>query len=192
MARPKEFERDVALQKAITVFSRHGYEGTPTDALLSGMGIRRQSMYDTFGDKWQLYIEALRAYGNANVSAQIGVLEAAENARTAIKALLEHMVKVATSDPSVGCMGVNAVCEFGRERPDVSELGEASHRRLLAAIERHISAGRSSGELSVDIDPAEAAEFVIATLTSLRVAARGGAPAEKLAGIVRMAMRSLT
>ena len=51
MARPKEFESEAALKKAIGVFSEHGYEGTSTDALVQAMGIGRQSLYDTFGDK---------------------------------------------------------------------------------------------------------------------------------------------
>jgi TetR/AcrR family transcriptional repressor of nem operon len=56
MARQKEFDRDDALDEAVKVFASHGYEGASTDALLSHMGISRQSMYDTFGDKRQLYL----------------------------------------------------------------------------------------------------------------------------------------
>ncbi len=62
MARHKEFDRDTALKAAIDVFSEHGYEGTSTDALLAAMKISRQSMYDTFGDKRSLYLEALKRY----------------------------------------------------------------------------------------------------------------------------------
>lgn len=62
MARHKEFDRDNALHAAIGVFSEHGYEGTSTDELLRAMKISRQSMYDTFGDKRGLYLEALERY----------------------------------------------------------------------------------------------------------------------------------
>ena len=65
MARHKEFDLDTALTAAIHVFSQHGYEGTSTDDLLMAMKISRQSMYDTFGDKRRLYLEALERY-NAN------------------------------------------------------------------------------------------------------------------------------
>src|SRR6266436_282484 len=60
MARPKEFESEAALNGAIEVFSEHGFEGTSTDELLRVMGISRQSMYDTFGDKRQLYLTSLQ------------------------------------------------------------------------------------------------------------------------------------
>ena len=62
MARPKEFDRDEALAKAITVFTSYGYEGTYTEILLKGMGIGRRSMLSTFGDKRRLYLEALGRY----------------------------------------------------------------------------------------------------------------------------------
>ena len=62
MARSKEFDRDAALQAAILTFAARGFEGTSTDDLLLAMGIGRRSMYDTFGDKRQLYLAALRRY----------------------------------------------------------------------------------------------------------------------------------
>ena len=62
MARPREFDRDHVLGKAIGVFASHGYEGASTEVLLARMGISRQSMYDTFGDKRRLYLEALERY----------------------------------------------------------------------------------------------------------------------------------
>src|SRR5258707_15255888 len=62
MARPKEFDRDRALMKAMDVFWQQGYEPTSPDDLIRAIGIGRQSMYDKFGDKHQLYLEALRLY----------------------------------------------------------------------------------------------------------------------------------
>jgi AcrR family transcriptional regulator len=74
MARPKEFERDTALDDAIAIFCDHGYEGTSTEVLLGKMGIGRQSLYDTFGDKRRLYLEALQRYAEGNVASQIAAL----------------------------------------------------------------------------------------------------------------------
>ena len=56
MPRPKEFDRDEALQAAIGVFCEKGYAAASTDELMRAMKISRQSMYDTFGDKRQLYL----------------------------------------------------------------------------------------------------------------------------------------
>src|SRR5260370_35536195 len=70
MARPREFDRDEALKRALAVFWEKGYEATSTDDLIRAIGIGRQSMYDTFGDKHQLYLEALRLY-EANTGAAL-------------------------------------------------------------------------------------------------------------------------
>ena len=68
MARHKEFDRETAIDAAIAVFREHGYEGTSTGMLVEGMSIGRQSLYDTFGDKWQLYQAALQRYSAAETS----------------------------------------------------------------------------------------------------------------------------
>src|SRR5260370_36792414 len=70
MGRPKEFDRDRALKKALDVFWQQGYEATSTDNLVRAIGIGRQSMYDTFGDTRQLYLEALPLY-KANTGAAL-------------------------------------------------------------------------------------------------------------------------
>jgi len=72
MARPKEFDRDEALQKAIGVFCDKGYAAASTDELMRAMKISRQSMYDTFGDKRRLYLEAYRRYIAESINEQIG------------------------------------------------------------------------------------------------------------------------
>jgi len=72
VARPREFDRDEALAKAIKVFASHGFEGASTETLLNGMGISRQSMYDTFGDKRRLYLEALQRYSSESTAEIIG------------------------------------------------------------------------------------------------------------------------
>src|ERR1700704_1427599 len=77
MARPKEFERDTALDGAIAIFCDHGYEGSSTDVLLDKMGISRQSLYDTFGDKRRLYLEALQWYSSSSTADIIAAMNSA-------------------------------------------------------------------------------------------------------------------
>ena len=62
MARPKEFDQEKALRKAIRLFSQQGFAATSTDELMRVMGVGRQSMYDTFGDKRELFLRALEMY----------------------------------------------------------------------------------------------------------------------------------
>jgi AcrR family transcriptional regulator len=192
MARPKEFQREIALQRALAVFSDHGYEGTSTDALLAAMGISRQSMYDTFGDKWRLYLEALQHYTADSIGDQLRVLNAAPSAIKGIAAVLDHMTLRVTEDPSASCLGIGAICEFGRGKTEITMLTDTAHKTLLSAFERRIAEAKAEGDIKPDVDVGEAAGFLAATLIGIRVSARGGASVAALRGIARMALRSLT
>jgi len=192
MARPKEFERKTALEGAVAVFSDHGYEGTSTDALLTAMGISRQSMYDTFGDKWRLYLEALQSYTAGSIGEQLRVLNAAPTAYKGIAAVLDYMIEKAAENPSVSCLGISAICEFGREKAEIAMLTDTAHMTLISAFEHRIAEAQSSGDVKTDVDGREAANFLAAALVSIRVSARGGASIDHLRGIARMTLRSLT
>ena len=189
MARTKAFDRDEALSRAIGLFAQHGYEGTSTPALLEAMGIGRQSLYDTFGDKWRLYLEALRRYSSDSVGAQLLVLESARDGAAGVEALLLRAAAVASAEAHPACLGVSAICEFGRSAPEIVDLNDALGRMLTGAIERRVREAVAAGRFGADLDPAAAAGFVLATLTGIKVAARMGADAGALEGIARMALR---
>src|ERR1700674_266810 len=71
MARPKEFDREDALRRAIPVFWKKGFARTSTEDLVAAMGIGKQSLYDTFGDKRGLFLEALRTYNSEGVASLV-------------------------------------------------------------------------------------------------------------------------
>src|SRR5882724_12831421 len=104
MARPKEFDRDAALKGAIGIFAEHGYEGTATEALLQAMGIGRQSLYDTFGDKWRLYLEALKRYTADSISNQLRALSSTSSPVKGLEAMLNLAVSLAIADPEPKCL----------------------------------------------------------------------------------------
>ncbi|MDB5603503.1 MAG: regulatory protein TetR [Bradyrhizobium sp.] len=190
MARTKEFERDTALDGAIAMFCDHGYEGTSTEALLGNMGISRQSLYDTFGDKRQLYLEALQRYIDGNVASQVAALNATPSPLKGVEVVLLAMASKAAGAP--GCMGIGATCEFGQSDAEISGLIGTSSKRLLSALERRLTEARTKGEIGKDVEPRAAAQFVKATMTGMKVAARGGATTDTLRNIARMALRSLS
>ena len=191
MARPKEFDREAVLGEAIKVFSSHGYAGASTEALLSAMGISRQSLYDTYGDKRRLYLEALGVYNADSVGRIVGSLDDSLSPLERLEGALVAFASRPSAEASRGCMGVMAICEFGRSDAEVTALGKAANRTLLPALETVISDAQAEGEADADLDPRAAAEFISATLSGMKVAARGGASPETLRTIARMAIRSL-
>jgi AcrR family transcriptional regulator len=187
MARPREFDREAALGDAISVFAERGYEGTSTDQLLHAMKISRQSLYNAFGDKRQLYLEALRSYAAQSMADQMRFL----NGGAPLNGI-EAMLRTFVLKPSRNCFGVSSVCEFGRSDPEVAMLNDTAGRALRAALERRISEGKKSGEIDAGVNETAAAHFLMATLSGIEVAARGGASQEALRDIMQMALRSLT
>jgi AcrR family transcriptional regulator len=189
MGRPKEFDRDAALKAAIEVFWTKGFAGASTDDLTGAMGIGRQSLYDTFGDKRRLYLEALARYNAESVADNLADLRSSSSAVEAIKTLLLRFANA--PEPERGCMGVNAICEFGQEDAGVLAVGRASHELQESALIGLLEAGKAAGDIAPSVDPKAAAQFIGATLAGLKVQAKGGAPAEVLRGVAAFAVDSL-
>jgi hypothetical protein len=95
------------------------------------------------------------------------------------------------SEASRCCLGVSAVCEFGRTDLEIATLTDSASRTLSTALKTIVEDGRKSGGIASDIDPGEAVHFLGATLSGMKVSARNGASPETLRGIARMAIRSL-
>ena len=95
MARPKTFDKDRALEAAVNTFRKHGYEATSAEMLVRAMGIGRQSLYDTFGDKWQLYRMAVHHYSTVQTTAHIAALRGPARAIDGIKAMVDRVAREA-------------------------------------------------------------------------------------------------
>lgn len=191
MARPTQFDRDLVLQRAIEIFAQHGYEGTSTEALLKAMGVGRQSLYNAFGDKWQLYLEALRRYTSESVSAQLRVLNSSSSPVDGITALLMRMVDEAASDPAPSCLGISAVCEFGRANAEVALMSDVASQTLATAISSRVTEAKRMGMVSTSTRTNELASFILATLSGIKVSARAGASRATLEAIARTALRCI-
>src|SRR6266850_2074848 len=130
MPRPKEFDREVVMEIARGVFWRQGYQATSTEDLRLAMGIGRQSFYDSFGGKRQLYLEVLRRYNSDGIEACIATLPAAPSPLAAVSALLLLYSKETPRRRARGCPP--ALCDHPWLESDVEgrcEPGGASRRR---------------------------------------------------------------
>ena len=119
MARPKEFDQERALQRAISIFSQKGFAATSTDDLMRAMDVGRQSMYDTFGDKRALFLRALEVYVTEKVRSINVELQTPGSPLASIRRALVHFAERRDLSSTDGCMGINAICEFGMRDEDV-------------------------------------------------------------------------
>lgn len=187
MARPKEFDREAALDAAMEVFREHGFEGASAAMLVESMGIGRQSLYDTFGDKWQLYLAAVRRYASLETGSHLSVLRSESKAIDGLKAVVDRVVREAR----LSCLGVNSICEFGTRSPELSELQASADRTLRAAFVARIVEAQADGDVSGDQDPDALVDFLSASFAGIRVAARAGAEDARLKALGGLVMRAL-
>jgi AcrR family transcriptional regulator len=187
MARPREFDPDAALDGAIEVFREHGFEGASAQMLVDAMGIGRQSLYDTFGDKWRLYCSAVRRYGTDQCAAHFEALRSGDRAIEGIEAMLRRVVETADQP----CLGVGSTLEFGVSRPDLAEVHAPLAKTLRDAIAARVRDAQREGDAAPDLHPEAVAEFLIANIAGIRVAGRGGAHQADLLRLAALALRAL-
>ena len=173
MARPKEFDQEQALKKAIRLFCQQGFAATSTDELMRVMDVGRQSMYDTFGDKRDLFLKALEMY----VTESVGSINTElEKPGPALAALRNAFVSFAERDDLSsrdGCMGMNAICEFDHRDDDVTRIIQKAGRTQRQTLIRVLTRAKSEAELSPDLDLDHLADFFESTLAGIRVSAKG-------------------
>jgi TetR/AcrR family transcriptional regulator, transcriptional repressor for nem operon len=175
MPRPRAFDTADALRAAAGVFWQKGFAGTSTEALLDSMGIGRQSLYNSFGDKRQLYLDALRLYSQESVRAHIVRLDAPSSPLQGIRELLRGLAVDGDDERARGCFGVTAATEFGMSDADVLRIAQEAGAPLRERITARLIEALAAGEVAEHIDVEAAATFVLQQMTSLQVAARGGA-----------------
>jgi TetR/AcrR family transcriptional regulator, transcriptional repressor for nem operon len=191
MARTIEFDRDAALEQAMLVFWAKGYAGTSTDDLIRAMGIGRQSLYNTFGDKWQVYVEALTDYLQRSTSTHAQRLQAASSALQGIRDMFEGLVVEDDALRAMGCMGVVAASEFGAEEPRLAELRSKGSSYLRVKVAKRVREGQASGDIDPSLNPEETASYLLMSMTGIQVAARGGAKARELRRLARFTVDRL-
>lgn len=169
MARTKEFDPDVALDRAMELFWQNGYEATSMADLTERLGIGRASLYATFGDKRRLYLKAVQRYLEREPS-PVELLSQPGPALPAVRALVELYVQESLDDEQrKGCLVVNSATELlPRDRP-VARLVESSWDGLEVALTSALTRARAQGELPTGRDPRALARFLLVFLQGVRV-----------------------
>ena len=188
--RPRAFDRDGALRRAMKVFWEHGYDGASITDLTTAMGISSPSLYAAFGCKEQLFREAVALYNETEgAAAASGTARAKPTARDAIAEVLRHNV-IAYTDPDKprGCMIVlAATTDTERSRAVHEHLADwrmATEHDFRERIER----GIADGDVPAGADAATIAAFYNAVNQGMAIQARDGADRAKLSAVAESAI----
>jgi len=188
--RPREFDCEQALDKALEVFWRYGYEGASLPELTKAMGINRPSLYAAFGNKEALFRKVLDRY----VQGPASHLKCALSAATAKEAVERFLYGAADklADPSHprGCMVVTSTLTCSKDaeaiQKEVSSMRCASQKALQMRIEQ----GMQNGELPADTNAANLARYFTTISHGMSILASSGATRDELRHVVDMAMRA--
>jgi AcrR family transcriptional regulator len=189
--RPRSFDRDAALERAMKVFWRQGYEATSLADLTAAMGINPPSLYAAFGDKEQLFLEAVERYERGHRGSAAGGCMFGEEptARGAIERVLRDVVDEFTKpDQPRGCMLMLAATNCSAESVQTALAERRAQSKAL--IRKRIAQGISAGELPHGTDAGALAEFYTTVLAGMSLQARDGASRKSLEATAAAAMRA--
>lgn len=188
--RPREFDVEKALDRALAVFWRKGYEGASLPELTRAMGINRPSLYAAFGNKEALFRKVLDRYA-AGPAAYVAEALAEPTARAAAERLLGGAVDLLTGPRGPrGCLLVHGALACGEAAESVRRELAARRAAGEAAIRRRFERARAEGDLPPDACPADLARYVATVLRGMAVEAASGASRAELRRVVELAMRA--
>jgi AcrR family transcriptional regulator len=187
--RPRTFDANRALDRALGIFWRHGYEGASLPALTKAMGINRPSLYAAFGNKEALFRKAVERYERGPASYAHKALKK-PTARGVVEALLEGVVALLTKPRNPGgCLMVQGALACGENANRVRQ--ELASRRAagVAAIRRRFQRAIDEGDLPARADASTLARFVATVTHGLAVQAASGASRKELLRVKDMFLR---
>ncbi|AUS78693.1 TetR/AcrR family transcriptional regulator [Actinoalloteichus sp. AHMU CJ021] len=185
VGRPRGFDVDERLDRALEVFWRQGYEGTALSDLTEAMGINRPSLYSAYGNKEELFRAVVLRYAEGP-GGHLRAALLAPTARAVVERLLRGTVEVVTARDHGGCLFVQAALatgeQGGRPRDELASWRRSGELELRRRLQR----ARDEGDLPGDLDAADLARHVMTTSHGLAVQATHGATRAELDRVVEL------
>src|SRR6201993_2632728 len=167
MARSKEFDPERALEKAMYLFWRSGYENTSLEALMKEMGIARQSLYDTFGDKRSLYLKALAHYRDQTNSQMQKMLREIPSVKDGFAKLLYGLAAETREQHERGCLLLSANLQRDTKDAVLQDFLRDNQARVEAIFVEALKRAQKQAELSTKEDPDALARFFVVTIQGM-------------------------
>ncbi|WP_327673629.1 TetR/AcrR family transcriptional regulator [Kitasatospora sp. NBC_00458] len=195
MARTKEFDPDAALQSALELFWRRGYEATSMADLVDHLGIARASIYATFGSKRELYLRALERYGEQQNPLLLSELSQPGPVLPAVRALVHRFARESAADGDGGlqrgCFVTNTAVELAPHDEGAARRVEASLGHLETLLTAALVRARAQGELPDGRDPQALARLLLVLFQGMRVIGKAGDGSARLRDAAEQALALL-
>jgi AcrR family transcriptional regulator len=190
IGRPRGFDSDEALERAMRLFWEQGYEGASLTDLTSAMGIAKTSMYAAFGNKEELFRQALQRYSEGPAAYGARALEE-PTARAVAEAFLSGSVR-ATTCPGhpAGCLGVQSGLAAGATGRAVRDALTAWRENGFSRLRERFQRAVDEGDLPADAQPELLARYLMTVSNGIAVQAAGGTGRDDLQRVADAALRS--
>jgi TetR/AcrR family transcriptional repressor of nem operon len=192
VARPKEFDVDEALEQAMHLFWERGYEATAMSDLVAHLGVSRQSLYDTFGDKHEIYLAALRRRRETMGGPLRTLHSSDEPVRALLKKFFADVIdQNLAGECARGCLLVNAAVELSNADPEVRKIVCDNAQSVVDAFLKLLRRARERGEIGEHHDPVALARFFASVVAGLNVTAKTTRDRKTLEDVARTAIAVL-
>lgn len=160
MARNVEFDEQLAISKAMDVFWRKGYNGTTMRDLTEAMGINSSSLYNTIGDKHELFIRSIKHYTETRMKEAIKQLEPIKSPIKAIEKFIQSSVYVITNEPN-SCLAIKTTFEVATTDEQVQKIIKADNEFTYNLLNGLVEKAIEKGEITVSQDAAMLTDYII-------------------------------
>ncbi|VAW74627.1 Transcriptional regulator, AcrR family [hydrothermal vent metagenome] len=192
MARTIEFDCEEVLEKAMQLFWKNGYAATSMAQLEKSLGINKFSIYNTFGNKHQLFIAALNRYDEQVMHQILTILGESPHGLPAIDRALDLLEKNVEGEPlQYGCLMLNSGAELSPHDIDVSAKIRNMNRSLEDAFYEALASAQQQGEMAQDSNLKEAARFLITLYQGMVMVAKNEQDSRTVQSSIRFAKKML-
>ena len=193
MARPRAFNEEEVIDKAVEVFWAKGYEATSMQDLIDAMGIQRGSLYGTFGGKQNLFLKSLKRYSVTVVKKLLEILESKPSAVESIELFFSQLVEhLLTAGELRSCLVTNSAIERGLRDEETKQLVLQLLNALENGFYKTLLRAKENGELSTDLDLKMVANYLTSSMQGLLVMGKVCSERSVLEGINRITLSILT
>jgi AcrR family transcriptional regulator len=173
--RPRQFDREAALRRAMEVFWAKGFEGCSMSDLVDAMGINSPSLYAAFGSKEDLYREAVGLYTDTEGGAALRVLQAHESVRDGLRAMFRTSAELYTGAPHPrGCMIFSGAMSVGAEHAQLRADMQKRRRKVTSIVTSRLTRAVENGELEAKTDVPALAALCMTLFAGLSIQAQDG------------------
>lgn len=192
MPRPKEFDSTEALDQAVQVFWRKGYEATSLQDLLAAMKLSKSSFYETYGSKHELFLGAVDRYTKTRLESLAARLKSGVSGRESIEhAFAELAQALVDSSGRRGCFLNNCAVELAPHDPAVEARVRHGVQMMEDAFYHALRRAQAQGEVSAAKDPRALARFLTSSMNGLQVMAKFNPGQSRIEDVVRVVLETL-